>query len=129
MVGPHISSKGLYSTAHYLGQINHYQKAAYVLGTTCSTAWQGHYPPPPPPLFSHFGQDYDACVLIHDMTAFAHRFEEATKECFPSAEFVRAGGPVTYVAPLGAILATPLQDFILYGGDCSSTDVRPSASR
>ena len=58
-------------------------------------------------LFSHFGQDYDACVLIHDMAAFAHRLEEVTKECFSSAEFVHAGGPVTYVDPLGAIPATP----------------------
>ena len=60
-----------------------------------------------PTLFSHFGQDYDACVLIRDMDAFARRLQEATRECFPAAEFVHAGGQVTYVDPVGAIPPTP----------------------
>lgn len=58
-------------------------------------------------LFSHFGQEYDACVLIHDAEAFARRLDEATRASFPSAQFVHAFSPVVYVDPLGAIRVSP----------------------
>ena len=60
-----------------------------------------------PTLFSHFGEGYDACVLVHDVEALARRLDEATKESFPAADFVHAFSPVVYVDPLGAIPASP----------------------
>ena len=61
-----------------------------------------------PTLFSHFGRAYDSCVLIHDMAAFTRRLHEAAKESLPPHEFVFAGGPVTYVDPLGAVPPKPV---------------------
>ena len=56
-----------------------------------------------PTLFAHFGEGYDACVLIHDMDEFVKRVGEHTKAYFPPQDFVHAHGSVTYIDPLGAI--------------------------
>ena len=56
-----------------------------------------------PTLFAHFGEGYDACVLIHDMDEFVKRVDEHTKAHFPPQDFVHAHGSVTYIDPLGAI--------------------------
>ena len=60
-----------------------------------------------PTLFSHFGREYDACVLIRDMNQFVTRVYEGTKSAFPSSEFHHARGYVTYIDPLGAIEPVP----------------------
>ena len=60
-----------------------------------------------PTLFAHFGDGYDACILIHDMDEFVKRMEEHTKAYFPPQDFVHAHGFVTYIDPLGAIQPTP----------------------
>ena len=60
-----------------------------------------------PALFSQFGNDYDACVLVHDMDEFAKRVDEGTRSCFPPGKFVYAHCWTTYIDPLGAIRPTP----------------------
>ena len=60
-----------------------------------------------PTLFSHFGDGYDACVLVHDLEEFAKRVDEVTRECFPAGEFVHGHCWTTYIDPLGAIQPTP----------------------
>ena len=61
-----------------------------------------------PTLFSHFGNDYDACVLIQDIDEFVRRVYEGTKNAFPPSAFHHEHGYVTYIDPLGAI--EPIQD-------------------
>ncbi len=60
-----------------------------------------------PTLFSHFGEEYDACVLIHDFDEFARRVDEGTRNCFPPGEFLHAHCWTTYIDPLSAIQPTP----------------------
>ena len=60
-----------------------------------------------PTLFSHFGEGYDACVLVHDMGKFVSRVDERTRRHFPPGEFEHAHGWTTYIDPLGAIQPTP----------------------
>ncbi len=60
-----------------------------------------------PTLFSHFGEGYDSCVLIHDMDEFMKRMGEGTKREFPPEDFAHGRGRVTYIDPLGAIQPTP----------------------
>lgn len=60
-----------------------------------------------PTLFSHFGQSYDSCILIHDADEFVKRVTEGTSAAFPPGDFVHAHGKVTYIDPLGAIPPKP----------------------
>ena len=60
-----------------------------------------------PTLFSHFGSEYDACVLIRDMDQFVSRVYKGAKSVFPSFQFHFAHGYVTYIDPLGAIEPIP----------------------
>lgn len=60
-----------------------------------------------PTLFSHFGDGYDACVLIHDFDEFARLMDEGTRKHLPPGEFVHMRRWTTYIDPLGAIQPTP----------------------
>ena len=60
-----------------------------------------------PTLFSHFGEGYDSCVLIHNMDEFVKRMGECTKKEFPPEDFAHGRDRVTYIDPLGAIQPTP----------------------
>lgn len=60
-----------------------------------------------PTLFSHFGEKYNACVLIHDIHEFARRVDGGTRAQFPRGEFTYAHAWVTYFDPLGAIPPAP----------------------
>ena len=54
-----------------------------------------------PTLFSHFGEDYDACIVIHDIGAFASRLKEATRACFPPIKYELAAGTSQLRGPHG----------------------------
>lgn len=60
-----------------------------------------------PTLFSHFGQDYDACVVVYDMEELLRRVETGARTVFKSSEFVYSCSRVTYIDPLGAIPPVP----------------------
>lgn len=60
-----------------------------------------------PTLFSQFGEDYDACVLIYDMGEFVTRINQGTKKRFPREGFVHGHCQTTYIDPLGEIPITP----------------------
>ena len=60
-----------------------------------------------PTLFSHFGENYDACVVIHDMSEFVQRLEVGTRQHFRPTEFIHGRGNMVYVDPLGAIEPIP----------------------
>ena len=60
-----------------------------------------------PTLFSQFGEDYDACVLIKDMGEFVKRIDLGTRKCFPQELFVHGHRRTTYIDPLGEIPMTP----------------------
>ena len=56
-----------------------------------------------PTLFSHFGHNYDSCVIVRDLESLRTRVQEGARSHFPPSEFEHLAGWVTYLDPLGAI--------------------------